>query len=287
MRREQLVNLIFEIAPKRDAFGILEGELRAWTREETKGALIECGVMPEMFEHDSSEEKLWAKYSDVLLCLSLNYLGIRSEVIRIRGDSADVLGRNSTYSIVGDAKTFRLSRTAKNQKDFKIKALDDWRRANDYALLLGPLSQFPSNRSQIYAQAIERNVTLLSYVHLTFLLEYHNAQDNLAVLWETGRRLGESLPRNQHKKASSYWAEIDRAVCEILTRSSTDLDAFKRVEKEKRTNLGMEGIHFWELKIKEYQSLSKEEAVRRLIRADKIEAKISQIRRAMERECTS
>lgn len=256
-----------------------------WTRQDITSALIECGVMPEIFVHDSSEEKLWAKYSDILLSLSLNHLGIPSEVIRMRGDSADVLGRNYAYSIVGDAKTFRLSRTAKNQKDFKIKALDDWRRANDYALLLGPLSQFPCNRSQIYVQTIERNVTLLSYVHLTFLLEHHTDSDDLEQLWQTGRRLAASFARNEHKNASIYWAEIDRIVCHIVRCPSSELNACKKIEKQKRTNLGVEGIQYWQSKIKEYRSLSKEEAIRRLIKADKIEAKIDQIRRAIEREC--
>ena len=47
----------------------------------------------------------------------------------------------------------------------------------------------------------------------------------------------------------------------------------------------MEGIKFWQDKIKEYESLSKKEAIRRLIKADKIETKIEQIRKAIEREC--
>ncbi len=126
MKREQIIDFIFQIALEQNAFEVLERKLLNWTRDDIISSLIECGVMPEMFTHDSSEEKLWAKYSDILLSLSLNNLGITSEVIRIRGDAAEVLGKNSKYSIVGDAKTFRLSRTAKNQKDFKIKALDDW-----------------------------------------------------------------------------------------------------------------------------------------------------------------
>ena len=231
--RDKIVKFIFQIASERNAFDLLERKLSTWTLDDIKSALIECGVMPEMFTHDSSEEKLWAKYSDILLSLSLNNLGISSEVIRIRGDAADVLGRNSSYSIVGDAKTFRLSRTAKNQKDFKIKALDDWRRANDYALLLGPLSQFPCNKSQIYKQAIERNVTLLSYVHLMFLLKYYTGNKNLETLWQTGQRLSTSLSLNDQKNAASYWTEIDQIVCKIVNASISDLNAYKKIEMKK------------------------------------------------------
>jgi len=48
--------------------------------------------------------------------------------------------------------------------------------------------------------------------------------------------------------------------------------------------LGMEGIAYWEGKIAEYQFLSKEEAVRLLIKADKIDQKIEQIRKAIRQD---
>lgn len=162
--------------------------------------------------------------------------------------------------------------------------MDDWRRENDYALLVGPLSQFPSNRSQIYVQAIERNVTLLSYVHLTFLLEFYSKQDDIQELWKTGRRLFKLLSKSEHKSAIVYWSEIDRVVCQILAKTSSDLREFKEKEKEKRNQLGFEGIKYWENKIKEYNSLTKEDAIKRLIKADKIEEKIEQIQRAINRE---
>ena len=174
----------------------LKKNFQKTSRKKLSENIIECGVLPEMFEHDSSEEKLWAKYSDIMLALSLSYIGIDSKVIRTRGDSADVLGKTNAYTIVGDAKTFRLSRTAKNQKDFKIKALDDWRRKNDYAVLVSPLTQYPNRRSQIYFQAIERNVTLLSYTHLSFLRD-HQSEQNLT------RSLG-------NRKTSQEFAQAER-----------------------------------------------------------------------------
>lgn len=144
----------------------------ATIRPENLGAtMLECGIIPESFSHDSSHEKLWAKACDIILAEAFGQLGIPSVVIRTRGNSADVLGNAPNYSIVADAKAFRLSRTAKNQKDYKIKALDDRRRANTFACLVAPLNQFPVENSQIYTQCKERNVTLLSYTHMRFLLE--------------------------------------------------------------------------------------------------------------------
>jgi len=284
MNRQQLIDFIFEVANKRNAFDELENQLTDMKPTDVINALVECGILPEVFRHDSSEEKLWAKYSDILLSKALNLMGFQAEVIRTRGDSADVFARSSGYSVVGDAKTFRLSRTAKNQKDFKIKALDDWRRSNDYALLVGPLSQFPTSRSQIYQQAIERNVTLMSYTHLTFMLTAYRAGMDLSPVWQIGTRLSQIVPPSEHKQAASYWREVDHSVCSALGQEAVALAELKTAEWEMTRRLGMEGIAYWEGKIAEYQFLSKEEAVRLLIKADKIDQKIEQIRKAIRQD---
>ena len=91
---------------------------KSWAR-----TIIQCGILPDMFSQNGSEEKIWAKFSDIILAHALSFLGISTHVLGARGNSADVLGTTKDYTIVGDAKTFRLSRTAKNQKDFKISAL--------------------------------------------------------------------------------------------------------------------------------------------------------------------
>lgn len=212
--------------------------------------------------------------------MSLSFLNIPSEVLRTRGDSADVFGKTKYYSIVGDAKTFRLSRTAKNQKDFKIKALDDWRKGNNYALLVAPLIQYPNRRSQIYFQAIDKNVTLLSYTHLNLLLAHNNNKD-FKLLWETGRNLKLKLNSTEQQQAEIYWANIDKSICEILNINSEELTKIKQLEIQKTKEIGQEGIEYWQNKIKEYKNLSKEEAINRLIKSEKIETKIKTIMKAI------
>ena len=126
--------------------------------------------MPEHYGHDSSEEKLYSKYTDAVLAESLTAIGLNSTIITARGDVADVQACGSGYSLVADAKAFRLSRTAKNQKDFKIQAMDGWRDGLDYAVVVCPIYQLPNRTSQIYQQAIARNVCILSYSHLAVLV---------------------------------------------------------------------------------------------------------------------
>jgi hypothetical protein len=276
--REEIIDLIFKISKEKNAFDILENELEKLSIEKLKENLIEVGVLPEIFDHDSSEEKLWAKFSDIILCKTLNNLGIKSEVLRVRGDSADVFGKTNNYSIVADAKTFRLSRTAKNQKDFKIKALDDWRKNNNYALLVSPLMQYPNKTSQIYFQAIEKNVTLLSYTHLLFLLDY-KPKNNLKYLWEAGIKL--KLKEKISKDSTLYWEKIDEMVCFVAKKSEKELKNYKIIEIEKTKKLGLEGISYWKNKIKTYYKLSKEDAIKRLIKSEKIETKIKTIENAI------
>lgn len=272
--RGQVVDYVFELAKTPNAFDELERRVRKFSEQQLSEALLECGVIPEAFEHDSSEEKLWAKYCDILLAIAFQTFGLRADVIRLRGNSADVLATSEDYTIVGDAKAFRLSRTAKNQKDFKVKALNDWRRENTYACLVGPLTQFPNTRSQIYDQAVEMNVTLISYTHLRFLIN-NKVKCSLEELWKAGGQL------TRTGSANEYWAAIDNVFASLCGVDLGELEAIKQLEIEKQKELGNEGVEYWQQKIEDYKKLSKAEAVNRLIKAEKIEAKIRTIKRAI------
>lgn len=274
MERNHLIRLIQQIARTPNAFDVLESALDSLSLDALTTHLLECGVIPEVFKHDSSEEKLWAKYCDILLAKAFNHLGIRAKVLRTRGDSADVFGETNEYTIVGDAKAFRLSRTAKNQKDFKVSALDAWRRADTFACLVSPLYQYPSKNSQIYLQAVQRNVVLLSYVHLCFLI-FHPPNGSLASVWKLPGSLSPS------SSAHSYWQSLESSILELNHASAEQLEEIKKLEVERTRKIGIECIDYWESVIRSYQALSQQEAVRKLIEAEKIEEKIRTIKRAI------
>lgn len=276
MDRQAIARLILEVVRMENAFDELERRLAGLDREQISNNLLFCGIIPEMFAHSSSEEKLWAKYCDILVSRAFTELGIESRVLRARGDAADVFGQADSYTIVADAKAFRLSRTAKNQKDFKVTALDDWRRQNTFACLIVPFYQCPFKKSQIYEQAESRNVTLLGYIHLKFLLDCER-KVSLQPLWEFPKSLTPS------KSASEYWNGLDSTVLKISGKSQEDLRTYKQLEIAKTKEIGQEGIEYWQSKMQEYQLLTKEEAVKKLIEAEKIEEKINEIRNALRR----
>lgn len=277
MNQSDLMEHIESACAAANPFDVLAESARGISREGLSETLLDCGIIPEMIGHDSTPEKLWAKYSDIFLARALTELGIETEVIRVRGNSADVLGRAADYTLVGDAKSFRLSRSAKNQKDFKIKALDDWRRNDTFACLVAPLYQFPVSNSQIYFQAKQKNVTLLSYVHLKFLLDFPPG-GSLRPLWLVAGQL-------QHDEdAATYWQALDGAVLQVTGADADALLEYKARETARTREIGAQGIAYWEETKRRYNQLTREEAIAKVIKAEKIDAKIEVIRRTIARE---
>ncbi len=278
MTRKQIIKLITELVKEDLTFDDyakrLEKKLSGLKLEEIKSSLLECGVIPESFGHDSSEEKLYSKYTDILLSVAFNFLGITSSIVKQRSDSADVEGKTREYSIVADAKAFRLSRTAKNQKDFKVEALNKWRNGKDYACLVCPLYQYPRSSSQIYRQAIDRNVTLLSYVHLVYMLSQHGCDKvSYKPLWLAGRNLKGA------KDAISYWNAIDFSIAKIFKKPLEDLEEFKQAEVKSLEKSAKEETDYLENKIKTIKKLTHQEAITRLIKSEKLDSRIAQIKK--------
>lgn len=207
-----------------------------------------CGVIPEYYGHDSSAEKLYSKYTDVLLALSFRRLGLKSVVLRERADAADVEAVIDGYSLVADAKAFRLSRTAKNQKDFKVQAMDGWKRGKPFALVVCPSYQLPAKSSQIYQQAIAREVCIFTYSHLACLvaaadaLGYSHAIASLESILKITRTL------HPAKDAAPYWRAInsamldcDASIAPLWTQEKTiALSALQAAKEEALTALAKE-----------------------------------------------
>jgi hypothetical protein len=235
-----------------------------------------AGVIPESYSHDSSEEKLFAKYCDYLLAKALAELGMKSSVIEERADAADVSASIRKYSVVGDAKAFRLSRTAKNQKDFKVEALNQWKKHADYACLVCPLYQYPTKTSQIYDQAIRYNVTLLSFTHLGFLLRADKINpDEFDKIWKVSGTL------TSGKEAVPYWNAMSRQVARAANSSVEDWDKYLLDSKRILHEQAKVELQFWESEKERIRRMSHDEAVEALIAALRIDSNISMITRTI------
>ncbi|TAF31003.1 MAG: HindIII family type II restriction endonuclease [Runella slithyformis] len=246
----------------------LEKELEAEVKKNSISSLIDhlrlCGNIPESYGHDTSEEKLYSKYTDCLLSLAYTALGLKSLVLKERADAADVEAFAKNYSFVADAKAFRLSRTAKNQKDFKVQAMHGWKRGKPYAMVVCPIYQLPTSSSQIYQQATAQNVCVFTYSHLALLLSYSEvegqakAQQLLKKIFETTQAL------NPSKNATDYWLAINKAILSFSKKIQPLWDIEKGVATESIAVAKEEALTFLAQEREKIMRMSHKEALNEL-----------------------
>lgn len=241
-----------------------------------------CSSIPESYKHDSSEEKLYSKYTDIILSEAYKFIGLKSIVLTERADAADVeactpSGFIPEYSFVADAKAFRLSRTAKNQKDFKIQALDNWKKGKPYAMVVCPLYQLPMKTSQIYEQASARSVCIFSYAHLALLVriaDIFSKNQAMHLLKNIFSKISQS---NLSKNAQVYWSLVHQ---EIFSFHKGVEDLWKTEKKAVLESISISqeiALEYLASERERIMKLSHEEAIRELVYIHKIESKIAAI----------
>lgn len=261
---------------------LVEQELAKEFKAKGNSALINhlrlCGNIPESYGHDTSEEKQYAKYTDLLLSFAYKSMGIKSLVISERADVADVEGYGNKFSFVADAKAFRLSRTAKNQKDFKIQAMDRWKHGKVYAMVVCPIYQLPSKNSQIYQQAITRNVCIFTYSHLSLLVRYAAkiGQNNAEALLYKIFKIVPAL--NPSKSAVDYWLGINKT---ILSHSKIMFDLWQEEKAAAAESIKIgkeEALSYLSYEREKIMRMSHEDALKELLKANKIDRKMETVK---------
>lgn len=260
----------------------LEKELGDEIRKQGVLALIDhlrlCGDIPESYGHDSSEEKLYSKYTDSLLAEAFKAVGLKSLVLKGRADVADVEAFAKTYSFVADAKSFRLSRTAKNQKDFKVQAMDGWKRGKPYAMVVCPIYQLPNKSSQIYEQASARNVCVFTYSHLAMLVSFSLLKGKPkaeALIHEVFK----TIPAlNPSKNAFTYWLAVNKTMLGFSNKVEDLWKTEKQAAVESIAAAKEDALAFLANEREKIMRMGHEEALLELVRAHKIERRIKTIR---------
>lgn len=261
--------------------GELEKELNLEISKNGTSTLIDhlrlCGNIPESYGHDTSEEKLYSKYTDCLLSLAYITIGLKSLVLKERADAADVEAFAKDYSFVADAKAFRLSRTAKNQKDFKVQAMHGWKRGKPFAMVVCPIYQLPASSSQIYQQAITQNVCVFTYSHLALLLSYSEVEGKAKAEHLLKRIFEITQVLNPSKNAIDYWLAINRTILSFSKKIGQLWDTEKDVATESIAIAKEEALIFLAQEREKIMRMSHKEALSELIKVYKIESKIKTI----------
>lgn len=240
--------------------------------------------------YKKGEEKLYSKASDIVLARCFRILGMDAKALDERADSADILAESTQgyqYSLVADAKCFRLSRTAKNQKDFKVSNLSDWRGSeNEYAVLVAPYFQYPQNKSQIYSKALEYNVCLMAWEHISLLLESgirETEQFSLESLWNSSQMIARDSSLAFANRQDCFLRKVDKFVAKKLQMDDEVYEIELRKYKSFLIVRGKIEINYWKNQIEIIKGYSHEQAIKELIMAKKLNEKIAVISNYIEK----
>lgn len=257
----------------------IEQEMRRDGLDTLLGHLRLCGAIPESYGHDSSEEKLYSKYTDVVIHEAYRAMGFTSLVLTERGDAADVECVCDAFSFVADAKAFRLSRTAKNQKDFKVESMDRWKHGKRYAMIVCPVYQLPSRKSQIYEQASTRSVCICTYTHLAVFTRYAKSQGQHKAKELVHEMFLVVESMNPSKDAIAYWSAINRTILDFDVATRDLWLEEKQASLESIAVSKEEALQFIASERERIMKLSREEAVKEVLKSSKLKNKIEAIKK--------
>lgn len=264
-----------------DATQRLQEMIFALDRANIIQLVSQIGSIPEDIGHDSTEEKLYAKVSDILLAKSLIEMNLEATVLTQRADCADVVAQSHyhRYSLVGDAKAFRLSRTARNEKDYKVNSMAIWKGDSEYAVLVCPYFQYPKSNSQIYKEALSGNIALFSWEYLYILLKEgirESSSINLSALWNQSGIISKTTTVSNSK--SCFLNQQNQNISKILKITPEKFYEYFNSVKELIVERGNTEIQYYEQEIERVKQLNREEAIAELLRNLKLESKIATIR---------
>ena len=280
------LKLLFSLTKEKKNFKLSGNDIESYIQSLSKDDFIEIvkeiGTIPEVIEASSTEEKLYSKASDIVLARCFSEIGLKAKALSERGNSADIVAESHHgYTLVADAKTFRLSRTAKNQKDFKISTLSRWRgMEHDFAVLVAPYFQYPNTSSQIYASALSDKVCLLSWEHMLFLLNQQVVEDvslSLEQIWNAPTRIERDSKIAYADRMNCLFPYINKMVCDRIPISLKDFEEQLNICKLYIFERSNDEIAVLNAEIQKIEEYTKEQAIKELIKSRKLNEKISAI----------
>lgn len=280
------LKLLFSLTKEKKNFKLSGNDIESYIQSLSKDDFIEIvkeiGTIPEVIEASSTEEKLYSKASDIVLARCFSEIGLKAKALSERGNSADIVAESHHgYTLVADAKTFRLSRTAKNQKDFKISTLSRWRgMEHDFAVLVAPYFQYPNTSSQIYASSLSDKVCLLSWEHILFLLNQQVVEDvslSLKQIWNAPTRIERDSKIAYADRMNCLFPYINKMVCDRIPISLKDFEEQLNICKLYIFERSNDEIAVLNAEIQKIEEYTKEQAIKELIKSRKLNEKISAI----------
>lgn len=174
--------------------------------------LLHCGYIPDYYGKDSSQETLFSKLTESMVCEWARRIGFTQSFLqKQKSNKEDITIKKEDSIVVCDAKSFRLGRSqaAPNVKDtIKKQAYTTWLNAYPAEQRVGGLTTFPSMHDwkkggEAYAYYTEGDpaIMLLFYEHMAFMLNQHITADQLVDFLSSYNQI---YPESSKDK-SVYW----------------------------------------------------------------------------------
>lgn len=252
------------VAPNTDA---IEAEfskrLSQMGSEEFAFLILHSGYIPELYPYDSSQETLYSKLIESLVCEWARRIGFTDFYLqKQKSNKEDITIKVGNKIIVCDAKSFRLGRSqaAPNVKDtIKKQAYTTWLEQYGADSRVGGLVAFPSlhdwkKESEAYSYFTEGApaIMLLFYEQMAFILLkgiksdklvnflssykdiYHKPSKNKSVYL---KGLIDTLFKEMKGEYNSFMSETRRFIVERVNHTFNKLteyldENYQRIEEE-------------------------------------------------------
>lgn len=207
-------------------------------QSEFEFLILHCGYIPDYYGKDSSQETLYSKLVESLVCEWARRVGFTESFLqKQKSNKEDITLVKDAKVIVCDAKSFRLGRSqaAPNPKDtIKKEAYSTWLSAYDEQNRVGGLTTFPSMHNwkkggAVYHYYTEGNpsIMILFYEHMAYILNEHIPADSIISFL---KRYDEIFPEPSNNQ-KVYWEGLLKYLftnANSFTRYMTEVEFYAR-----------------------------------------------------------
>lgn len=195
-----------------DIENIFSKQIREMSNGDFEFLLLHSGYIPDHYGKDSSQETLYSKLVESLVCEWARRIGFADSYLqKQKSNKEDITIKLGSKVIVCDAKSFRLGRSqvAPNVKDvIKKQAYNTWLMAYDKEDRVGGLTTFPSlhdwkKGGEAYKYYTEGKppIMMLYYEQMAYMLR-HKICANRVI--EFLNSYADTFPKSDENKAY-YW----------------------------------------------------------------------------------
>lgn len=152
--------------------------------------------------------------------------------------------------------------------------------------MVAPYFQYPQSISQIYSKALDNNVCLLSWEHISIMIEQNVKETtslSLESLWNASQMIARDKSLSFANAKCCFLPKMDVYVAKKIGMPDSEYGELLNEYKRLIVYRGKTEIAYWNGCIDEIKKYTKEKAIEELIKAKKLKEKINVISSYIEK----